>query len=126
MSVMVGNYDALCEDVSGLSPAIIVAAVLSKGSAVASRVKPGIFIPEGKALERILLQLEMLVGIPKTNEKIYGEVGYVIVNHGSADHMLFPLNDGHNMIVSVVVPYKQELIGQIKRAIAQAIRTGQS
>lgn len=114
---MVGNYDLLCEKVSRLSPAIVVTAVLSKGKAVASLVRPGIFIPEGKALECILVQLEMLVGIPKTNEKIYGELGYVIVNHGSADHMLFPLTGGHVMVISVLVPYKQELIIRIRHAI---------
>jgi hypothetical protein len=126
MDVMVGNYDALCEGLSGLTPAIIVAAVLSKGTAVASRLKPGIFILEGKALEHILLQLELLVGMPKTNEKLCGEVGYVIVNYGSADHLLFPVNDGHNMMVSVVVPYKQGLIGQIKCTIARTIGIGQN
>lgn len=120
MSLTVENYESLCEKVSELDQTVIVAAVLSKGKVLASRVRPGIFIPEGKALERILIQLEILVGIPKTNEKAYGKVGYVVVNHGSGDHMLFPLGNSHMMIVSVVSPYAHQLMRRVQDMIKDA------
>lgn len=115
------TYDLLCEKVSELDAAVIAAAVLSKGHVLASRVKPGIFIPEGKGLERILVQLNILVGIPKTNENLFGKVGYVVVNHGSGDHMLFPLANDHIVIVSVMAPYTPQLMQKVQQAIHEMV-----
>lgn len=115
------TYDSLCEKVSELDGAVIIAAVLSKGHVLASRIKPGIFIPEGKALERILVQLNILVGIPRTNENLYGRVGYVVVNHGSGDHMLFPLGGDQIAIVSVVTPYTPQLIQKVQQTIEEMV-----
>ncbi|NWG37702.1 hypothetical protein [Nitrososphaera sp.] len=127
MDLVTREYESLCEGVAGLAPSIIVSAVLSRGKVLASRVRPGIFIPEGKALDKILLQLDLLVGIPRTNEKAFGKVGYVVVNHGSGDHILFPLEGGHVMVVSVAGPYTHQLIQNVQRAIQDvAVRTGQS
>lgn len=106
VGIMVRNYDMLCEKVSGLDPSVIVAAILSNGKVVANRTRSDIFIPEGKALEGILVQLEIVVEIPRTNENLYGKVGFVVINQGSSDHVLFPVNDIHIMIVSILSPYK--------------------
>lgn len=96
-----------------------------RGNVLASRVKLGIFIPEGKALDRILIQLNLMVGIPKTNEEMFGKVGYVVVNHGSGDHILLPLEGGRVMIVSVAGSCNHQLIQQVQRAIqGLAIRAG--
>lgn len=115
------DYGALCDRVLGLSGQVVTAAVLKGQQLVtAGAPKPGAPEPSREELERMLFQIPILVGIPKTNEKAVGQVGYVMVNHGGYNFYLFPMEQGHILAVAVLLPYAHEdLVSHILELLPQ-------
>jgi hypothetical protein len=83
---------------------IMEAMIVSKGTVLARhKGSEAIYVSEPEE-KRIALQSEIIVSIAKTNERLFGDVGYVAINHRSNDAVLFGL--GTNvLIVPIVRPY---------------------
>jgi hypothetical protein len=58
----------------------------------------------------LMLQVDIIISIAKTNAKLYGEVGYVMVTHKKADFFFSPASDQRILIVSIDRPYDHHAI----------------
>jgi hypothetical protein len=81
-----------------------VVVIASKGVAGAW-ARPGQFVPDPKTLEKLLLQVEILLSIAKSNVGLYGTVGYVMVTHKKADFFFVPARNDRILLVSIDRPY---------------------
>ena len=68
-------------------------------------VRPGQWVPDRELLQRLLTQVNIMIGIAYSNEQIYGELGYVMVTHKIADFFFYPLSENRIFLVSVNRPY---------------------
>ena len=109
------NYDRLCEEIVGLDEAIIAAFVLSDGIK-GSHIKLNVPVLKDEDAARLSEQTATVMDIVKSNERLFGQVGFVLVHHEAVDGMFFPADDSTTILVGLVKPYDQDIIEQVVRA----------
>jgi phenylacetate-coenzyme A ligase PaaK-like adenylate-forming protein len=53
-------------------------------------------VPTEEDMKRMLLQVEILVSIVETNEKVAGDKGFLLISHSNIKVMIVPLTSGSN------------------------------
>ena len=81
-----------CRRVAAINDRINTALVMREIVPEVGYVRPGQWVPD-------------MIGIAYSNEKIYGELGYVMVTHKIADFFFYPLSENRIFLVSVNRPY---------------------
>lgn len=95
---------------------MILAGVISINKVMGLYIRPGGWAPDEKDIPRFITQIQMAVGIPQTNEKYFGPVGYVIINFQDLDNFNFPMGGQQMLVILVKDPYDH-------RALVRKIRT---
>jgi hypothetical protein len=113
------DYYQLCTDLVGLDESIVAAFVLGK-SVLGMNVKMN--VPKMKDEDARLLaeQTATVIGITRSNERLFGKVGFMLVHHEFVDGMFFPAGD-KTILVGLVRPYDQEaIVGKVQKKITSA------
>lgn len=105
------GYDKFCAGLAGLDEAIVAAFVISKGIQ-GSHLKLNVPVLKREDAERLAEQTAAMMGITQSNERLFGQVGYVLVHHEFIDGMFFPAGDGATVLVGLVRPYDQEKVAE--------------
>ncbi len=107
----------------GLDESIVAAFVLGK-NVMGMNVKMN--VPKMKDEDARLLaeQTATVIGITRSNERLFGKVGFMLVHHEFVDGMFFPAND-RTVLVGLVRPYDQDaIVGKVQKWLASALKAG--
>lgn len=104
-----GSYDRFCAELAGVDDAIVAAFVIS-GGIRGSHLKLNVPVLKKEDADRLAEQTRAIIEITKSNERLFGEIGFVLVRHESIDGMFFPAGDDMTVLVGLVRPYDQERI----------------
>jgi hypothetical protein len=108
---MKAGYDQFCTDLAKMDEAIVAAFVIS-GGIRGSYLKLNVPMLKQEDAERLVEQTKAMMGITQSNERLFGEVGYVLVHHEFIDGMFFPAGDRGTVLVGLMRPYDQEKIAK--------------
>lgn len=109
---------AFCERVARLSPSIRAVMVTSGGRLAGSYSVKGFVLPDRKRMASLLVQAEIMVSVPATNEDYFGKVNYVMVDHSGVHNFFFPARGVGVLAVTVVPPYDSDsLVSRIARLL---------
>lgn len=106
-----------------LDGSIVAAFVLGK-SVLGMSVKMD--VPKIKDEDARLLaeQTATVVGITRSNERLFGKVGFMLVHHEFVDGMFFPFDEKTTVLVGLVRPYDQEsVVDKVQKKVAYAFKT---
>ena len=114
--------DAFCKGLAEAEDAIVAAFLISDGIQ-GSHLK--LNVPELKEEDarRLSDQTEVIMNITRTNEQLFGRVGFVLVSHESIDGMFFPIDSSITVLVGLVKPYDQKKIADHDSAMARSLKT---
>ena len=74
--------------------------------------------------DRLAEQTGTIMEITRSNERLFGDVGFVLVRHESIDGMFFPAGKGTTVLVGLARPYDQEKIAARVGAAAAKLVSG--
>lgn len=94
-----------CRRVAAIDDRVNTALVMREIVPEGSYARPGQWVPDRELLQRLLTQVNIMIGMAHSNEQIYGELGYVMVKHKIADFFFYPLSGKRIFLVSVNRPY---------------------
>jgi hypothetical protein len=108
-----------CKGLAEADEAIVAAFLISDGIQ-GSHLK--LNVPELKEEDarRLSDQTEVIMNITRTNEQLFGKVGFVLVSHESIDGMFFPLDSSTTVLVGLVKPYDQKKIADKVSAMTRS------
>lgn len=109
------DFNRFCEELVGLDEALVAAFVVS-GGIRGSHIKLDVPVLKGEDAERLSEQTDTVMDIVKSNERLFGQLGYVLVHHEAIDGMFFPVDGSTTVLVGLVKPYDQDKIEQAVRA----------
>ncbi len=112
------KYDQLCSELANLDDSIVASFVISK-SILGIHVK--LNVPKIKDEDTLLLaeQTSQVLKIMRTNERPFGQVGFVLVHHEFVDGIFFPVNEDLTVLVGLVQPYEQaQVIQKVRTKLA--------
>lgn len=101
--------DGFCKELAEADEAIVAAFLLSDGI-ICSHLK--LNVPELKEEDarRLSEQTEVIMNITRTNEQLFGRIGFVLISHESIDGMCFPVDSSTTLLIGLVRPYEQQKI----------------
>jgi hypothetical protein len=113
--------DAFCKGLAEAEDAIVAAFLISDGIQ-GSHLK--LNVPELKEEDarRLSDQTEVIMNMTRTNEQLFGRVGFVLVSHESIDGMFFPIDSSITVLVGLVKPYDQKKIADRVSAMARSLK----
>ncbi|AIC14552.1 hypothetical protein [Nitrososphaera viennensis] len=114
------KYDQLCAELAGLEESIVATFVLSDKVA-GMHVKMN--VPKIKEEDAQLLadQTATVIGITRTNERLFGKVGFLLVHHEFVDGIFFPVDDDITVLIGLVQPYDQaKVVEKVCKKIGSA------
>jgi hypothetical protein len=94
-----------CKKVASVDSRINTAIIIKGTDLQGAYAVPGQWVPDQEILKRLLMQVQLVVGIASSNAEIYGDLGYVMITHKAADFFFYPLEDRRVFLVSVNRPY---------------------
>ncbi len=94
-----------CKKVAEIDSRINTVIVIKETELEGAYAMPGQWVPDPEILKRLLMQVQLVVGIAGSNAEIYGDLGHVMLTHEIADFFFFPLEDRRVFLVSVNRPY---------------------
>lgn len=118
------DYDRLCTEITELDESIVAAFVLGK-NVLGMHVKMN--VPKIKDEDARLLaeQTATVIGITRSNERLFGKVGFMLVHHEFVDGLFFPVDEKTTVLVGLVRPYDQEAIAsEVQKKLALALKAG--
>jgi hypothetical protein len=111
----------LCEKVAKTSSSIEAVIVTSRAKLAGSYSRKGFLLPNEERIESILLQTEIMMSIPISNEDYFGKVNCVMIDHSGIHNLLFPLRGVGVLGVAIVPPYdRDDLVARVLAIIAEA------
>lgn len=117
---MMKGADRFCADLAEADDAIMAAFVLSDGIK-GSHLKLNVPALKEEDALRLSDQTEVIMNITRTNERLFGRVGFVLVNHESIDGIFFPVDESTTVLVGLARPYDQEkVIGKVAGMISSS------
>ncbi|MEM2140045.1 hypothetical protein [Nitrososphaera sp.] len=112
------DYTDFCKKVVEDDPSVILAGVISINKVLGLYIRPGGWAPDEKDIPRFITQVQMAVGIPQTNEKYFGPVGYVMINFRDLDNFNFPMGQQLMLVILAKDPYDHRaLVRKIRNSI---------
>ncbi|AIF83748.1 hypothetical protein NTE_01687 [Candidatus Nitrososphaera evergladensis SR1] len=117
VAVSVVKYDQLCAELAGLDNSIVATFVLSN-KVTGMHVKMN--VPKIKEEDTRLLaeQTATVMGITRTNERLFGKVGFLLVHHEFVDGIFFPAGNDTTVLVGLVQPYDQaDVVEKVRKKI---------
>lgn len=111
VGLAVKSYEQFCADLASMDGAIVAAFVIS-GGIQGSHVKLNVPQLKDEDARRLAEQTDAIMRITGSNERLFGQVVYVLVHHESIDGMFFPVGDGTTVLVGLVRPYDQDRMAQ--------------
>lgn len=118
-----GSYDRFCAELAGADESIVAAFVISEGIR-GSHLKLNVPVLKKEDADRLAEQTGTIMEITRSNERLFGDVGFVLVRHESIDGMFFPAGKGTTVLVGLVRPYDQEKIAARVGAAAAKLVSG--
>lgn len=120
------SYDQFCVDLSSLDEAIVAAFVISKGIR-GSHLKLNVPVLKKEDADRLAEQTKAIMEITRSNERLFGGVGFVLVRHESIDGMFLPAGDDMTVLVGLVRPYDSDkMASKIGKAADQLVQKKRS
>lgn len=116
-------YGRFCKELAGLDDATVAAFVLTKGGGIAgSYLKINVPALKQEDADRLAQQPDTIMGITRSNERLFGDVDFVLVRHESIDGIFFPANSAYIVLVGLVRSYDLEKMaarirGEIKEGL---------
>ncbi len=114
------DYNRFCEELVGLNESLVAAFVVSDGIK-GSHIRLDVPVLKEEDAGRISKQTGTVMDIVKSNEQLFGQLGYVLVHHEAVDGMFFPVDGSMTVLVGLVKPYDPDKIEQVVRL---KIKTG--
>ncbi|WP_415283383.1 hypothetical protein [Candidatus Nitrososphaera sp. FF02] len=117
------KYDSLCADLVGLDASIVAAFVLDKDVA-GMHIKMN--VPQMKDEDARVLaeQAATVMGITRTNERLFGKVGFMLVHHEFVDGVFFPADSKTTVLVGLIRPYDQEaIVAKVQKKMASVFKS---
>ena len=108
------EYDGFCRELVDLDESMVAAFVLSDGIR-GSHIKLDVPVLKEEDAQRLSEQTATVMEIVKSNERLFGQVDFVLVRHESVDGMFFPVDSSTTVLVGLVKPYDQEKVEQTVR-----------
>lgn len=115
----VSHYSQFCARLAELDGAIVAAFVLTKGGIAGSHLKINVPALKQEDADRLAQQTGVVMEITRSNERLFGDVGFVLVRHESIDGIFFPADNSETVLVGLVRPYDLE---KIAAQVAAAVR----
>lgn len=114
------EYDGFCRELVELDESLVAAFVLSDGIR-GSHIKLDVPVLKEEDAQRLSKQTATVMDIVKSNERLFGQVDFVLVRHESVDGMFFPVDSDTTVLIGLVKPYDQD---SIEEAVRVKIATG--
>ncbi|HVX02550.1 MAG TPA: hypothetical protein VHA09_05310 [Nitrososphaera sp.] len=100
------KYDQLCAELADLDGSIVATFVLSK-KVTGMHVKMNVPQIKEEDIRLLAEQTATVIGITRTNERLFGKVGFLLVHHEFVDGIFFPVGKDTTVLVGLVQPYDQ-------------------
>lgn len=114
------RLDEFCKRMAAADTNINTALVMKDITPEGAYARPGQWVPDRELLQRLLTQVNIMIGIASSNEHIYGAARYVMVTHKVADFFFFPIGERRILLVSVNRPYDHALLeGRLSEMLAE-------
>lgn len=97
--------EGLCKAFVGLHDNIQGAVIVSRGEVHERFIRPGVPVPSAADLEKLFIRAEILVGITRESDGLFGETGFVLTNHKLLDTFILPVPGRGFLILPIVKPY---------------------
>jgi hypothetical protein len=111
------KYDQLCAELAKVDDSIVAAFVLSK-KVEGMHVKLNVPKIKDEDTQLLAQQTATILGIMRTNERLFGKVGFVLVHHEFVDGIFFPVDKNTTILVGLTQPYDQaQVVDKVRRKI---------
>lgn len=114
------DYEGFCRELADLDDAVVAAFVMSD-RILGSHIKLDVPVLKEEDAQRLSDQTAEVMEIVKSNERLFGELGFVLVRHEAVDGMFIPVNGSTTVLVGLVKPYDQD---RIEQAVRRKIKSG--
>jgi hypothetical protein len=100
------NFRELCDGISKLDARIAGAMAIKNGKILAASEGAGSALPGDEYLSKLIVQAQVLVGIPLANKAFFGDYNFTIVSYETLESILFHLEKEKVILgVGVLPPY---------------------
>lgn len=113
------HYGQFCARLAELDDAMVAVFVLTKGGIAGSHLKINVPALKQEDADRLAQQTGVIMEITRSNERLFGDVGFVLVRHESIDGIFFPASNSETVLVGLVRPYDLE---DISARVAGAVK----
>jgi hypothetical protein len=114
------DYRRFCEEIVGLDEALVAAFVVSDGVR-GSHIRIDVPVLKEDDARRLSEQTDIVMDIVRSNERLFGQLGYVLVHHEAIDGMFFPVDGSTTVLIGLIKPYNQD---EIERLVVEKIKAG--
>lgn len=125
MSVPDTDYNSFCKDLVGLDESLVAAFVVSNGIC-GSHIRLDVPVLKEEDADRLSKQTATVMDIVKSNEGMFGQLGFVLVHHESVDGMFFPVDGSTTVLIGLMRPYDTDQIEQKVKAKVSSGLTGRA
>jgi hypothetical protein len=114
------DYRRFCEEIVGLDEALVAAFVIS-GGIRGWHIKINVPVLKEDDARRLSEQTDIVMDIVRSNERLFGQLGYVLVHHEAVDGMFFPVDGSTTVLIGLIKPYNQD---EIEQLVVEKIKAG--
>lgn len=114
-----GN-EALLKSIVESRPDITSASIISKGKMTEMYGRPGVPMPPEADLKRMTLQVELVVGMITTNERVVGDTKFIMISHTDLSVIIVPVRTSKSLVVAFTA--FRDIEGLTKNVLEQAKR----
>lgn len=115
------DYERFCRELADMDEAVMAAFVISD-MVLGSYIKLDVPVLKSEDVQRLSDQTVEIMEIVKSNERLFGELGFVLVRHEAVDGMFIPVDGSTTVLVGLVKPYNQDKIEQAVRRKMMILR----
>lgn len=115
------DYDYLCRQTLASHNKILGVWVIKEEAQIAFAAKRGAPIPNKEELQRIFHQARLMISMASTNEKFYGKIESIVVNHEKLSAFLVPIDREYTIAIGCTRPFNfKAVIDSIERIMGEA------
>lgn len=114
------DYERFCRELADMDEAVVAAFVMSD-RVLGSHIKLDVPVLKDEDAQKLSDQTATVMEIVKSNERLFGDLGFVLVRHEAVDGMFIPVDGSTTVLVGLVKPYDQD---RIEQAVRRKIKSG--
>ena len=124
VTTAITSFHELCERISKLDARIAGAIAIRNGKLLATSIGSGAPLPSDEYLSKMIMQAQVMVGIPLGNKPIFGEFKFTMISYENLETILFYLHSQNAIVgVGVLPPYNvRSMVHKIQNLLKKPIQ----